>query len=209
MRFCVGKETNPKYLLSGSGDMTHEGDETKDLGLIGELLRNDKETLIAEKIIPNLDDPRWKQEFDPSQEHVEEAQKELAEQYVPMTKFGFVFPIRILLLLVIVDSLFYLNAQVYGLSVGLYGAMLMVVPDLKGRYVIATISEGNDAAQRKLAAQNMAFSNTAFVLIAIGFLLQIAAVQFLPSPELFGWNYFPDEIFRRVTEIFSLSVHLS
>ena len=85
----------------------------------------------------------------------------------------------------------YLNAQVYGLVIGLWGATLMVYPDLKGRFVIATISEGNTDAQRQLAVRNMAFSNAAFALIAAGFLLQIGAVQVLPGSELVPFNILP------------------
>ena len=96
---------------------------------------------IEEGLVPLVDHPDWQDELNPSSSSVALAQRRLAEEYATMGKYGFRWPLLLLLLLAIADGLVFVNAQVYGLSLSLYGAMLMAYPHLKGRFMIASVSE--------------------------------------------------------------------
>lgn len=189
--------------------MAKDGDESFIVRAFRTLRERGKLAAIEEDVVPAADHPDWSDEFEPSDASVRLSQRRLAEEYNDVPAYGITRPLFLLALLMVADFLLYVNAQVYGLSISLYGAVLMVFPDLKGRYVIATVAEGNSEAIRRLEARNTVFSNTAFALIAVGFLLQIAAVQMLAGPELMGWNALPLEIERWITGLAIAAVYIA
>jgi hypothetical protein len=54
--------------------------------------------------------------------------------------------------------------------------------------VIATLVEGNEEAVRLAEAQDMVATNTGFLLMGLGFVMQIFAVQVLQPAELLNQN---------------------
>lgn len=145
--------------------------------------------LIQSYLIPILDVSGWQEEYDPDTNEVENSATMLAKEYydmaVPAIKS---FSVMIVLLL-LTDYLVFINGQVYGLFISIWASIFMVFPSLKGRFVIATVVQGEPPeALHRLQAQEMVTANTGFVFLGLGFIAQVFSTQFLPSEELIQTN---------------------
>lgn len=137
-----------------------------------------KAKIVAELLIPPLDNPNWKEKYSPSQEAVEKAQAALGKEYSeigwPAAKKTFL----LILLIGLLDYAISLDPIVYGLAVNISGAVFLFYPSIRGRYTVATLADGeNSTAKREIQVRQMAFSNVGFCLLGLGFLLQLFAVQ--------------------------------
>ncbi|WP_440005312.1 hypothetical protein [Halomicrococcus sp. SG-WS-1] len=151
--------------------------------------REGRISLIKEVIIPELDAPKWKDEYETNPASVEKSARSLAEEYHDLAAPLVYGTAVLVLLLFAIDYMVYLHSQVYGLFLNILAGICFIFPSLKGRYVIASIVDGEDkAALRKLEAQEMASNNVGMALLGGGFLVQVLTVQFLSRPELLRVN---------------------
>jgi len=145
--------------------------------------------LIQSLLIPRLDDPNWQEEYQPDTDEVNNSAAMLAKEYYDMAVPAVESFAVLIALLFLTDYLITLDAQVYGLFISIWASILMVFPSLKGRFVIATIVQGEPSeALHRLQAQEMVTANTGFAFLAFGFIVQVFSTQFLPSEELIQTN---------------------
>lgn len=170
------------------------------------LLRRDGRIRLVRQIITSsLDEPEWGKRYEPDTEQVEKSADSLAEQYYEYTNAGVLSTSIILLLIATIDYGMGLNPQVYGLIVDVWAVLFFVRPSFKGPTVIATAVEGRPPdAIRRLQSQEMVFTNIGLGVFAIGFLLQIFAVQFYPSQEVFRNNLISGILPGWITGVFLL-----
>lgn len=158
-------------------------DSEEHVDSIAEQMENTTQDLLT-----RLDDSSWKTLFPDDHIGVRRAHHALYTEYRRLTNpivFAIIF---IFVALLAVDYLAYLDPQVYGLSISLWGAVLVIRPALKGRFVIAALAEGREKAIRETEAQTMVMSNTGFALLLGGFFLQIVALQVFPDREVMSQN---------------------
>lgn len=141
--------------------------------------------IIKSRLIPALDMPEWQEKHDPDDKEVERSATILAEEYYDIAVPALQSFLTIILFLLLTDFLLFLEAQVYGLFISIWASIVMVFPSLKGRYVIATAVQGkpNEAIHR-LEAQEVVTANVGFVVLAVGFVVQLFSEQFLTTDEL-------------------------
>ncbi|KTG07948.1 hypothetical protein AUR64_01555 [Haloprofundus marisrubri] len=155
--------------------------------------REDLLQIIQDKLIPHLDNTEWREEYHPDNDSVEQSAEALAEEFYDLAVPGCYSLVVVVILLSAVDYLIHLNPQVYGLFIDVWAALFFVFPSLKGRYVMATAVDGLPReAMNRLEAQNMVSNTVGFVMLAVGFLLQIVAVQMFSSSEFLQSNILGD-----------------
>lgn len=151
--------------------------------------RDGKINIFKDYFAPLLEDTKWKNKYEPSEEHVERAREHLAKEYydlsIPVAKST----LFLLILLAITDFFLKFNAQIYGIFLSLMVAPASIFPSLKGPDVIASVvDDSNKDAERKLAAQEMALGNVVLLILVSGFLIQLYTVEFLPRREILTNN---------------------
>lgn len=147
--------------------------------------------MIQSLLIPRLDDSGWQEEYQPDADEVDNSANMLAKEYYDMAVPAIQSFAVLILLLFLTDYCVSLDAQVYGLFISIWASIFMVFPSLKGRFVIATVVQGEPSeALHRLQAQEMVTANTGFVFLAFGFIVQVFSTQFLPSGELIQTNQF-------------------
>lgn len=146
--------------------------------------------LIRTYFLPLLDKQHeWDE--DVSDELVEEAEVALAEAYLDegrgvLSRFA-----KVGGPLVVVDALFVMPAQIYGLVFSMVGTwVLLVEGDFRDRFAIATQSQTwsgtgfrqpMDSSEKKRLAHEAVVTNLGLVWLTAGFVFQILALVFFPT----------------------------
>ena len=142
------------------------------------------------EVVKNLDSPKWKAKYENELETVEESHELLAQTYYEVIQGVIIGTLLLLIFLVLVDVALYFHALIYGLTINIWGTMFMIYPSLRGRYMIAGISENVDRnAIRRIETRRVVFTLSGFSLLAFGFVLQILAHQSLRGSELITQNW--------------------
>ena len=184
-----------------------EGDEEAEKSAVRLGSRDYRLQFIKERLIPRLDTRKWKEEYDPDADSVERSAEALSEQYHDLAVPEFYSTLIIIFLLGMLDAVVYLNPQVYGLFIDVWAAIFLVFPSLKGRYVMTTAVEGAPKdAIRRIESQEMVSANTGFVMLSLGFFLQIVSVQFLSSSEFIKTNILADAVSGWLTIVLLIGV---
>jgi len=152
-------------------------------------------------IIDNLNESSWEKKYKSELETVEECHNQLAARYFNVTLSAVRGLIILLTGLILVDFLVEMNSLVYGLSINLWASVFLIYPSFRGKYMIASISERVDKkAIREIEVNRMVFSNIGFILLILGFLLQIISHQIITdglvttnllADYLPGWTVVP------------------
>lgn len=143
--------------------------------------------LIEKYFVPEVDRPGWKKTYGPSDEHVLNAQRSIAEGLYNRSSSLFKFAILVIVSVAIVDILLPIQAQFYGISLYMFAVTILVYPSLRGRYTIASITEKNSEAIRYLETERTVFTINAFFFVLIGVILQLIAIQ-ITGPDVFTEN---------------------
>jgi hypothetical protein len=155
------------------------------------------------KVVKSLDNPKWRERYGDELETVEESHDLLAQTYYEVIKGVIVGTLILLSFLVLVDVALYFQSSIYGLTINIWGTMFMIYPSLRGRYMIAGISEGVDReAIRRIETRRVVFTLSGFTLLAFGFVLQILSHQSVSGDELFTQNYLKTYLPEWTTLIF-------
>jgi hypothetical protein len=153
--------------------------------------------LIEEMLVPKIDSEFSNVfEREPKEEHVEKAQRILAEELWNEGTGIFTRFAKVMIPLMVIDSIFAMPAIVYGLVFSTTGTIwLWVYTNLFDRHSIASRSEYGtgatlgggmafDEEHARRLAHNTVSTNIALAWLAIGFILQIIAVWFFPNQSL-------------------------
>lgn len=144
------------------------------------IIGDNKDDLLARvmKLVERLDDDDWKNGYEHSKDSVESSQRILAEQYFKIYKLVIVSIFSLTISLVLTDLLFPLNSLLYGLTVSIWGSILLTVPSLKGRFQISVMADGLDKdAIREIEAKRMTYTNAGLGFLILGFFLQLVSHQ--------------------------------
>ncbi|TKX79878.1 hypothetical protein [Halorubrum sp. SD626R] len=130
------------------------------------------------KLVETLDQYDWRTEYEHSEDSVKRSQQFLAEQYFEISKIVIVSLISLSLSLVLTDILFPISSFLYGLTISIWGSILLAVPSLKGRYQISAIVDSNDkSAIRRVEAKRMTYTNAGLGFLILGFFIQLVTHQ--------------------------------
>ncbi len=144
---------------------------------------------LLEKITTTLDNPRWKEEYSSELETVNQTHVSLTRAYYFMGMSAVKGTLVLFMGLLLIDLAINLQSFIYGLSANIWGTMFIIYPSLRGRYVIASISENvSKDAIREIEIRKMVCTNIGFVVLILGFVLQIFSHQMV-SEEIFSTNY--------------------
>lgn len=128
--------------------------------------------------LTSLDDPQLKRVYGDELETVDKAHQRLAEAYYEVLSGALVGTIGIILMLVVFDLLIYIDAVLYGLTINIWASLFILYPSLRGRYMVAAISENVETeAIRKMETRRGVFTLVGWFLMAVGFGLQVFARQ--------------------------------
>lgn len=148
------------------------------------------------KLVETLDQDDWRTEYEHSEDSVKRSQQFLAEQYFEISKIVIVSLISLSFSLVLTDILFPISSFLYGLTISIWGSILLAVPSLKGRYQISAIVDSNDkSAIRRVEAKRMTYTNAGLGFLILGFFIQLVTHQInadnIISDDVLA-IYFPD-----------------
>jgi len=133
---------------------------------------------VVMELVELLDNDNWKDEYEHSEDSVRRSQRFLAEQYSEISKIVIMSLISLSFSLVLTDVLFPISSFLYGLTISIWGSVLLAVPSLKGRYQISAIVDSNDkSAVRRVEARRMTYTNAGLVFLIFGFFLQLITHQ--------------------------------
>jgi hypothetical protein len=129
--------------------------------------------IIRDELVAKIDDEKRRDAYDKDDDIVKLAQSKLAGQYKKYVR-RFLFKDAIILLLALgLIWRFSLNPQIYGLTLNIYGTVLMAFSSLNGRYTIATmVNPDNIEEQIEVQAESTVLSNIGIALLGLGFLVQ-------------------------------------
>ncbi|AUX08912.1 hypothetical protein AArcSl_1281 [Halalkaliarchaeum desulfuricum] len=163
--------------------------------------RSDQIEFIRKHLLP-LVDTEFKISSDnkPDDEFVEEAEILLAETYLDKGRGTVWWFLKVIVPLAVLDVLFQMSPQVYGLVISMVGTwFLLVESDIMGRFTIAgqaTYTSGAifgggthlDRDEAKRLAENTVATNIALVWLTAGFMFQILAVQLFGDTSVISTN---------------------
>jgi len=163
--------------------------------------RDDKIEWISQNLVPLMDSPHNDNSFtNPDEDHVKQVQKIIAETYLDEWKFGLNSFLKSVIPVILLDILYPIPAEVYGLVLSMVGTwILLVETDLMGRFTIAGESEYTTGAsyggktylnekKAKQLAKNTVATNIGLILLSLGFLIQIVASILLPDTGIIQFN---------------------
>lgn len=148
----------------------------------------EKEIERMKKVVEWMDDAHFKNEYGDELESIEESHQLLAEAYFEVLTGALVTTLGIFALLLLYDTLMHLDSIIYGLTINAWAALFILYPSLRGRYMVAGISENIDrAAIRRIEIRRGVFTLVGWGLMALGFGLQVLAHQVVWG-QLLTWD---------------------
>ena len=147
-----------------------------------------------ERAIERLDVAKWKNEYGSELDTVRKTHVEMTRTYYFVSMGTIKGTACLLFCLLMIDLMIEFQSYIYGLSANIWGTMFIIYPSLRGRYLITAIVEDVDQSLiRELEIKKMAFTNTGFGLLILGFGLQIFAHQ-STGDEFLSWNFLENVI---------------
>lgn len=144
--------------------------------------------LVRTRLVSSLPAPDWVNEIGIDDDEITRSSRTLATVYrdlgIPMVLTIF----ALVGFLLVIDFLFFISSQVYGLYIDVFAAIFFLSPSLKSAEDIAATVTSEERAVRIKEAQEMVANNVGFLTLLCGFGIQGLAVQ-SQRRELIGENF--------------------
>jgi len=137
--------------------------------------------------LSDLPAPDWMDEIETDEEELVRSGRTLGAVYRDLGFSLFAAILALVPSLILIDTLFYLSPQIYGLYIDVLAAMFFLTPGLNSPEDIAVVVSSNKRAIRIKEAEEMVAHNVGFITLLTGFGIQGAAIQ-SQRTELVGEN---------------------
>lgn len=145
--------------------------------------------IVQRWFVPPLTNPEWADQFEVDEKEMEKSRRALAEYYIEIGDSFFSYLALALVPVLLIDYVATVPPMLYGLVVNIAAAAMIAYPALKGPAMISSIVNVEDRKPiRDLHARQTVYHNTGFVLLLLGFGLQIVALLLVPDGQVIDVN---------------------
>lgn len=149
--------------------------------------------VVEESILPLLERSGWEKEYEVDEDALTKSRRVLAEEYWEAGNAFMDICFGILFVVLLVDHVVLIEPTIYGLLVNIAGAAAIFFSGVRDPAMIAAIVDSDDVeAKRELEARKMAYHNSGFVLLFVGFFLQLLALVLFPDSQIIEWSILKD-----------------